>query len=337
MTLYRSETTAGGPSYGKAEASYGYLNAFRDRLGSRSIYRYTVQYWQNDLGMYWYNSRWYDQLTGRFLQPDTIVPEPGDPMSLNRYLYVRGNPIRYTDPSGHFTEDELLEWDVFFGPNQLNGVRDETATSFWYYILRAAEFGDKLSFAVYGSDRIVGEFVLEDGALQFSSDGGPKYRVAWEGFRMGESAISQFLPQQWTLTKDDDQIFRTEQQLRTYVNGPSSLTDPDYYELSIGGYFGVGGNVSIKHDRFGKSHFGVQGGVGFGRWGGSFMAGKLLQSATADPGQIALAVDGWGASFQGGYWVGGALPIVNSGPQPVQFGFSSPGFAMAGGYTWQIP
>ena len=28
---------------------------------------------QNDLGMYWYNSRWYDQLTGRFLQRGTLL------------------------------------------------------------------------------------------------------------------------------------------------------------------------------------------------------------------------------------------------------------------------
>ncbi|MBX7236698.1 MAG: hypothetical protein K1X65_20120 [Caldilineales bacterium] len=53
---------------------------------------------QNDLGMYWYNSRWYDQLTGRFLQPDTIVPQPGNPQALNRYSYVLNNALRYTAP-----------------------------------------------------------------------------------------------------------------------------------------------------------------------------------------------------------------------------------------------
>ena len=61
---------------------------------------------QNDLGMYWYNSRWYDQLTGRFLQPDTIVPQPGNPQSLNRYSYVLNNALRYTDPSGHVECEE---------------------------------------------------------------------------------------------------------------------------------------------------------------------------------------------------------------------------------------
>ena len=40
-------------------------------------------------------------LLGRFVQADTIVPEPGNPQSLNRYSYVENNPVRYTDPSGH--------------------------------------------------------------------------------------------------------------------------------------------------------------------------------------------------------------------------------------------
>ncbi len=35
------------------------------------------------------------------MQPDTIVPNPGDPSNLNRYSYARNNPIVYSDPSGH--------------------------------------------------------------------------------------------------------------------------------------------------------------------------------------------------------------------------------------------
>ncbi|MDW8319163.1 MAG: hypothetical protein RMN53_15135 [Anaerolineae bacterium] len=42
---------------------------------------------------------------GRFLQPDTIVPEPGNPQALNRYMYVLGNPLRYVDFTGHFAYD----------------------------------------------------------------------------------------------------------------------------------------------------------------------------------------------------------------------------------------
>jgi len=46
---------------------------------------------------------------GRFLQPDTIVPEPSNPQSLNRYSYVYNNPLRYTDPTGHSPYDRLFE------------------------------------------------------------------------------------------------------------------------------------------------------------------------------------------------------------------------------------
>ncbi len=46
-------------------------------------------------------------LPGRFLSPDTIVPSPGNPQSLNRYAYVLNNPLRYTDPTGHNVRDFL--------------------------------------------------------------------------------------------------------------------------------------------------------------------------------------------------------------------------------------
>jgi RHS repeat-associated protein len=51
--------------------------------------------------LYDYGARFYDAALGRFLSPDSIVTQPGDPQSLNRYAYVRNNPLRYIDPTGH--------------------------------------------------------------------------------------------------------------------------------------------------------------------------------------------------------------------------------------------
>ena len=39
-------------------------------------------------GLLFYGARWYDPVAARWTQPDTIVPSPGDPQSLNRYSYV---------------------------------------------------------------------------------------------------------------------------------------------------------------------------------------------------------------------------------------------------------
>jgi hypothetical protein len=42
----------------------------------------------------------------RFLSADTIVPGAANPQALNRYSYVLGNPLKYTDPSGHMQESD---------------------------------------------------------------------------------------------------------------------------------------------------------------------------------------------------------------------------------------
>ena len=49
----------------------------------------------------YYGARFYDGALGRFISPDTIVPEPGDPQALNRYSYVGNRPTMLVDPSGH--------------------------------------------------------------------------------------------------------------------------------------------------------------------------------------------------------------------------------------------
>ncbi len=37
----------------------------------------------------------------RFISADTIIPQPTDPQSYNRYSYARNNPVNRTDPTGH--------------------------------------------------------------------------------------------------------------------------------------------------------------------------------------------------------------------------------------------
>jgi len=53
------------------------------------------------LGLYFYNARWYDPALGHFLSPDCIVPEAGNALDYHRYAYVRFNPLKYEDESGH--------------------------------------------------------------------------------------------------------------------------------------------------------------------------------------------------------------------------------------------
>jgi len=66
-----------------------------------TTYRFTGQREEAALGLYDYHARWYDPALGHFLSPDSIVPEPGNALDYHRYAYVRFNPLKYSDPSGH--------------------------------------------------------------------------------------------------------------------------------------------------------------------------------------------------------------------------------------------
>jgi RHS repeat-associated protein len=70
--------------------------------GQKTTYRFTGQrYGPGGGGLYDYGARWYDSTIGRFIQADTIVPQPGNPQALNRYSYVGNRPTVYVDPTGH--------------------------------------------------------------------------------------------------------------------------------------------------------------------------------------------------------------------------------------------
>ena len=61
-------------------------------------------------GLYYYRARYYDATIGRFISPDTIIPNPMSPQAFSRYSYCLNNPLKYVDPSGNIVE--ILGWDV---------------------------------------------------------------------------------------------------------------------------------------------------------------------------------------------------------------------------------
>ena len=74
-------------------------------------YTFTGQKVDASAGLMYYGARYYDAAMGRFIQPDSVVPQPGNPQSLNRYSYAINNPMKYVDPSGH---------DLIIVPGQSN-------------------------------------------------------------------------------------------------------------------------------------------------------------------------------------------------------------------------
>ncbi|RMG99106.1 MAG: RHS repeat-associated core domain-containing protein, partial [Chloroflexi bacterium] len=68
---------------------------------------YTSQRENMDIGLYYYNARYYAPTLARFLSADTLVPDPANPQAFNRYSYVENRPLNFNDPTGHFTEEAI--------------------------------------------------------------------------------------------------------------------------------------------------------------------------------------------------------------------------------------
>ena len=62
---------------------------------------YTGQRIMSGTGLMDYKARFYSPYINHFIQPDTIIPNPANPQSWNRYSYVANSPTNYSDPSGH--------------------------------------------------------------------------------------------------------------------------------------------------------------------------------------------------------------------------------------------
>lgn len=96
----RLKTDSGGSSV----FSRNYEPFGPDHGGSGSEeYKYTGKR-EDPSGLYYYGARYYDPNVGRFITEDPVPGGLMDPQSLNRYVYCRNNPHKYTDPDGRLLD-----------------------------------------------------------------------------------------------------------------------------------------------------------------------------------------------------------------------------------------
>ncbi|TGK02798.1 hypothetical protein EHQ53_12470 [Leptospira langatensis] len=85
---------------------YGEMNVTES--GGPDIFRYkfTGQILDEDTGLYYYKSRYYDPFLARFIQADDRANQGIN--GLNRYMYVGGNPTNSIDPNGHVNLSQAI-------------------------------------------------------------------------------------------------------------------------------------------------------------------------------------------------------------------------------------
>ncbi|MCL5125900.1 MAG: hypothetical protein M1511_15655, partial [Deltaproteobacteria bacterium] len=97
VVLWRSDNL---PFGGKIEQDREYT--FAEDRG------FTGKEWDEDTGLYYFNARWYDSELGRFITEDTYAGDPNDPRTLNLFIYVGNNPLRYVDSTGNEWQDTTI-------------------------------------------------------------------------------------------------------------------------------------------------------------------------------------------------------------------------------------
>lgn len=94
--------------FGKRRYVSGVTDAKGALVAASTDRGYTEHEHMDEVGLINMNGRVYDPALGRFMSADSIVPNPSFTQDYNRYAYVLNNPLRYTDPTGHDPEDDLL-------------------------------------------------------------------------------------------------------------------------------------------------------------------------------------------------------------------------------------
>ena len=67
---------------------------------ARNVVSFTGKSFEEGLGLYYFNARWYDPVMGRFISPDPKWPDSNKPLTLNPYIYCYNNPINLVDRDG---------------------------------------------------------------------------------------------------------------------------------------------------------------------------------------------------------------------------------------------
>ena len=133
--------------YGKTTSSVG---------SGASAYQFTGEM-RDVSGLTYLRSRYMDSGTGRFISRDTWDGDFNRPLSLNRWNYVEGNPVNYTDPSGYLKEDDNLERAELI-LSKLNTIYNIQIKKDWGYLYELSNIGNLYIDASLGCEWVEGNW-----------------------------------------------------------------------------------------------------------------------------------------------------------------------------------
>ena len=109
---------------GKVVVEYSYdawgqpltiTGSMKDTLGKANPLRYRCYVYDEETGMYYLGSRYYNPVMGRFINADNVIPGiGGDLRGYSAFAYCFNNPINMCDLSGHWPKwiEDVNNWFI---------------------------------------------------------------------------------------------------------------------------------------------------------------------------------------------------------------------------------
>lgn len=126
--------------------------------GVRDRFYYEGKEFSQTTDDYDFHFRKYDPELMIFTQPDSIMPDPYNPQSLNKYGFELGNPYKYTDPDGHFGVIGILVAFAFV-------VAVSQVISFVQSYSKGAGFSNSYEAGASSAGQTIGKIVTSDSGL----------------------------------------------------------------------------------------------------------------------------------------------------------------------------
>ena len=291
-----------------------------------TTYRYTGQRQEESLGLYQMGARWYDPALSRWLSADTLVPEAENSQALNRYSYVYNNPLRYVDPTGHFSDEELA---VLFGFVDADGNPDLKAmyaSALWASF--ADDFKAMLGAARFG-DILVGAGAEWEGGRQVSWQGQAMFvktaegRLAlWDLGSKTEASLSKFSgADRWVLFQSGKEKGFGDYKRTNYYRGSQDLPAPSLSkDWTEGANNFIDINLKLKWGKMAVEAAGivVGGAMVIVSWPASAVDPEPITKVLLTSGAAALTVSvaQMVVDVAEGNWIEGRIPTLNNGPRP---------------------
>lgn len=178
-----------------------------------NLFRYCGEYFDKETGTIYLRARYYDPEIGRFITEDSVWGKDADPLSLNLYTYCGNDPVLFTDPTGHITQQDKDKYKH----GEINFYQ-------WQTIVAIGEKWDSVNNMkdLNGEAKALARKEIHELADNFRQNG-----YHWES---GDNLVSgDRLPDFWSLTVNAGSL----------AGGTIAITWDVYGKR----YIGLGGNV----------------------------------------------------------------------------------------------